>query len=215
MKKTYLPLLAIVALFVSGCFWPGTRGNGHIVTDKRPVAEFSDIKADGAFEIEWHSGPPSLSLTTDENLLPDIDSRVEGKTLRLHSRERIWPTHGIKVAGTSPALTGVSITGAVRLTARQVSGPKFYLETTGASRVTLDGNVDELLADMTGATKLLARGLQTKNAQISSSGASKAEVYASETLRVEISGAGKVTYYGHPKKVERDISGAGSIRPGD
>jgi putative autotransporter adhesin-like protein len=215
MKKTYLSLLAIIALFASGCFWPGTRGNGHIVSDKRPVTEFSDVKAEGAFEIEWHSGPFSLTITTDENLLPDVDSRVDGKTLRLHSRERIWATHGIKVAVTSPQLTGVSVTGAARLAASQLSGPKFYLETTGASRVTLDGNVDELLADMTGATKLNAEDLHTKSAQISSSGASKAQVYATETLRVEISGAGKVTYFGHPKHVERDISGAGSIRPGD
>jgi putative autotransporter adhesin-like protein len=215
MNRIHISLVAAIALFLSGCWWPGIRGNGHIVTDKRPVTEFSDIQGEGSFEIEWHSGPPSLSITTDENLVPDVHSRVDGKTLRLDSRERIWPTHGIKVAVTTPALTGVSITGAVRLTATQVTGPKFYLETTGASRVTLDGSVDELLADMTGATKLMAAELHTKNARISSSGASKAEVYASETLRVEISGAGKVTYYGHPKKVEREISGAGSIRPGD
>jgi hypothetical protein len=79
MKKIYIPLIAIVALFVSGCHWPGIRGNGHVVTDQRPVTEFSDIKGDGAFRIEWHSGAPSLSITTDDNLLRYIDNRIEGK----------------------------------------------------------------------------------------------------------------------------------------
>jgi hypothetical protein len=215
MKKIYIPLLAVVALFVSGCYWPGIRGNGHIVTDQRPVTEFSDIKGDGAFQIEWNSGAPSLSITTDDNLLRYIETRIEGKTLRLHSHDQLHPTQHIKVLITSPTLTGASMSGAVRLTATKISCPKFYLQTAGAVRITLDGKADELLADMSGAAKLIAETLHTKTADISSSGAAKAQVYASEALRVSISGAGKVIYYGHPTRVERHVSGAGSINPGD
>ena len=215
MNKIHISLVALVALFVSGCWWPGIRGNGHVVTDNRAVTEFSDVKADGAFEIEWHSGTPSLSITTDDNLLQYIENRVEGRTLHLHSRDQLRPTRRIKVLLTSPTLTGISFAGALRFNATQLSGPKFYLETSGACRITLDGNVDQLLADMSGATKLVAATLHTKIAEISSSGASKADVYATETLRVSISGAGKVTYFGHPKNVERHVSGAGSINPGD
>jgi hypothetical protein len=215
MKKTYLPLLAVVALFVSGCYWPGIRGNGHVVTDQRPVTDFSDIKGDGAFQIEWNSGAPSLSITTDENLLRYIETRIEGKTLRLHSHDQLHPTQHIKVLITSPTLTGASMSGAVRLTATQLSCQKFYLQTAGAARITLDGKADALLADMSGAANLIAETLHTKTADISSSGAAKAQVYASEALRVSISGAGKVIYYGHPPRVERHVSGAGSINPGD
>ena len=215
MNKIHISLVALVALFVSGCWWPGIRGNGHVVTDQRTVGEFSDIKADGAFEIEWHSGTPSLSITTDDNLLRYIDSSVEGTTLRLHTREQLHPTRRMKVLVTSPTLTGLSFAGAVRFGATQLSGAKFYLQTAGACKITLGGNVDELLADMSGASKLMAAELHTKTADISTSGASKAEIYASEALRVSISGAGKVIYYGHPPKVERHVSGAGSINPGD
>src|ERR1022692_1685414 len=197
MKKIYIPLIAVVALFVSGCHWPGIRGNGHIVTDQRPVTEFSDIKGDGAFVIEWHSGAPSLSITTDDNLLRYIDNHIEGKTLRLHSQNQLYPTQHITVLVTSPTLTGASMSGAVRLTATQISCPKFYLQTAGAARITLDGKADELLADMSGAAKLIAEALHTKSADISSSGSAKAQVYATEALWVSISGAGKVTYYGH------------------
>jgi hypothetical protein len=214
MKKSYLSILAIVAVLLSGCDWVGIRGNGHIVTDKRTVTEFSDIKTGGAFEIEWQRGAPSLSITTDSNLLRYIENRIEGKTLHLESHDQLRPTRRIKVVVTSPMLTGVSAAGATRFTAKELSGPKFYLETAGASKITLAGNVDELLAEMAGATKLVADELHTKSADITSSGASKADVYATETLRVSISGAGKVTYYGHPK-IEKHISGAGSIKPGD
>lgn len=213
MKKLYLPLVALVAVSVAGC-WPGIRGSGRIVNDSRPVIDFSDMKADGMFEIEWHPGAPSLTISTDDNLLPYIESRIEGKTLRLDSRNHIFPTHRVKAVVTSPALTGASLSGAVRLKATQLADPKFYLETSGACHIVLSGTADDLLGEMSGATKLEAEDLHTKHADISSSGASKAEVFASETLRVSISGAGKVTYFGHPK-IERHISGAGSINPGD
>jgi hypothetical protein len=214
MKKISISILALLAAFASSCDWVGIRGNGHVVTDNRKVTEFSDIKTGGMFRIEWKPGAASLSITTDENLLRHIDSRVEGNTLYLDSDEQLSPTRHIQVVVSSPKLTGVSASGATRLDATDLQGPKFYLETAGASKVTLTGTVDDLLAEMSGATKLDAKDLHTKNADITSSGASKAEVYATETLRVSISGAGKCIYYGHPK-TEKHISGAGSIKAGD
>lgn len=215
MKKIYLPLLLVLALLASSCRWVGIRGNGHIVADKRPITEFSDIQTDGMFRIEWQPGAPSLTITTDENLLRYIDSRVEGKTLRLDSHEQLSPTRHIKVLVTSPTLTGILADGAVKLEAKQLTGAKFYLKTEGAASAVLAGTVDDLLVDMSGAAKLEAEDLHAKNAEIETAGAAKAEVYATEKLRVEISGAGKVVYFGHPKQVSKNISGAGSIRAGD
>jgi hypothetical protein len=215
MNKITIFIVAVFAVCLTGCGRLGIRGDGRIATDQRTIAEFTEIETDGAFEIEWHSGTPALSIITDENLLPYIENQVSGNKLRLHTRERIWPRHGIKVVVSSPTLNGAKLTGAVRLNAKQISGPKFYFESSGAGRITLDGNVDQLLADMTGATDLNARSLQTKTAEISATGASKAEIAVSETLRVSITGAGKITYSGNPKTIEKHITGAGSIRHQD
>jgi hypothetical protein len=103
----------------------------------------------------------------------------------------------------------------VQLTANQLSGPRFAFQSTGASHVTLDGNVDELLADMTGASELNASALQTETAEISTTGAADAEIAVAETLKVAITGAGEVSYSGNPKTIERHITGAGSIRRKD
>jgi hypothetical protein len=215
MKKiTIISLAACIAL-VAGCHWVGVRGNGNIKTDQRTVSAFANIDASGAFIIEWQNGAPALSITTDENLLPYIDSHVSGDTLHLHTREQIWPTHGIKAVISSPTRSGAKTSGAVRLTANQLAGPRFALESTGAARVTLDGGVDELLADMTGASELKANGLQTKTVEISTTGAADAELAVSEILKVAITGAGKVSYSGNPKTIEKHISGAGSIRHKD
>jgi hypothetical protein len=215
MKKITIVFLVACMALVAGCRWVGIRGNGNIKTDHRTISAFATVAASGAFTIEWQSGAPALSVTTDENLLRYIDNQVSGDTLHLRTREQIWPTHGIKVVISSPTRTGVKISGAVRLTANQLADPRFALESTGAARVTLDGNIDELLADMTGASELNAKGLQTKTAEISTTGAADAEIAVSETLKVAITGAGKVTYSGNPPTIEKHITGAGSIRHKD
>jgi hypothetical protein len=120
----------------------------------------------------------------------------------------------MKVKISSASMTGARLTGAVRLSATRLSGKGFYLEGTGATRVTVDGTVNELMATMSGASRLDAESLQVKIAELSISGAGKAEVSASDTLKVAISGAGKVTYSGNPT-VEKHVSGAGSIRRRD
>ena len=212
MNRITISVLTTFIILITGCDWLGVRGNGHITTDQRAVTAFSEIEAEGAFEIEWRSGAPALSITTDENLLPYIENRNIDNRLRLHSRDRIRPTHGTKIVVSSPTRSAAKLTGATRLTAIQLSGAKFAVESTGAARVALDGNIDELLADMTGASDLKAKSLQTKTAQISTTGAADADISVSETLKVSITGAGKVNYFGNPPTIEKHITGAGNIR---
>jgi Putative auto-transporter adhesin, head GIN domain len=210
MKKITIVFLTLCIALASGCRWVGIRGNGHIETDDRTISAFTEIDAGGAFEIEWQSGSPALHITTDENLLSYVETDVSDDTLHLHTHEQIWPTHGIKVVVSSPTRTGARMRGAVKLTAKQLTGPKFALEASGASRVSLDGTIKELLADTTGASQLTAGGLQTKTAEISTTGAADVEIAVAETLKVAITGAGKVSYSGNPT-IEKHITGAGSV----
>ena len=207
-------LLTFAALALGGCHVTGIKGDGNVTTDTRPVPDFTSVEADGAFTITWSNGPAGLKITTDENLLNRIETSVNGQKLRLHSRGQLRPTDGIRVTLTSSALSGARLTGAVRLTASKLSGKGFYLEGMGATRVVADGTVNELMATMSGASKLEAESLQAETVQLSISGAGKAEVAASKILKVAISGAGKVTYTGNPT-VEKHISGAGSVRQRD
>jgi hypothetical protein len=207
-------LLTFAALSLGGCHLSGIRGDGNIVTENRTVQEFTSVEAEGAFDIEWVTGPASCTIRTDENLLRHVETSMNGKMLRMEWHGQLRPTHGMKVKLSSSSLSGARLTGAVRLAASRLSGKGFYLEGTGATRVTADGAVNELIATMSGASKLDAESLQVKVAELSISGAGKAEVSASETLKVAISGAGKVTYNGNPT-IEKHISGAGTIQKRD
>ena len=209
MKKN---LFALGLLFVlAGCELGGIRGNGHMITEERKLEPFINVDAGGAFSVDWRSGPPAVSITIDENLLQYVEMEVRNNVLHIRTTRSIRPSHSTKVKLTSSALEAASFSGASRLTAHQLSGSKFYLETTGAANAILDGAVDELIANLTGASDLRAESLQTKTAQVSVTGAGDARLAVSEDLKVSITGAGKVEYIGNPH-VRREIAGAGSIR---
>lgn len=202
-------------LVTSGCRWGGISGNGHVTTEQRNINTFSELQADGGFKIEWRAGAPSLSITTDENLLPYIESRNADNRLVLHTRKSLWSTHGIKVVVSSPTRSAAKFQGAADLTANGLSGSSFAVQSSGAADITLGGAVDELLLDMTGASDLRAKDLQAKTVQISATGAADITISVSETLRVSVTGAGDVKYYGNPPTIEKHVTGAGSIHHKD
>ena len=212
-NKLYIVALALLVLLSAGCDWRGVRGNGTIKTEQRPVGPFTRIEAGGFYDIQWQPGPPSLSLTTDENLLSHIETRMNGSVLKIETHGQIAPTHGVTVVITSPSLTGAELSGALKLKATQLSGDRFALDTSGATKVALAGRANRLIASLTGASKLNAETLQTQDVEISGTGAGKADVNATNSLRAAITGAGRVSYGRNPKSVEKKITGAGKISP--
>jgi hypothetical protein len=214
-NKSFLIALSVIALFSAGCDWRGIRGNGVMKTEQRPVTSFTRVDAGGFYELEWKPGTPSCSVTTDENLLSHIETRVDGEVLKIEMHGSISPSRKIQIAISSPSLAGASLSGALRFSATQLTSSTFALETSGASKVTLAGKVNRLLASLTGASKLEATDLTAEDVELSVTGAGKADVTATNLLRAGITGAGKVSYSGHPKSVEKKITGAGSIKPRD
>jgi hypothetical protein len=207
-------LLTFSALALAGCHITGIRGNGNVTTETRTIADFTSVEADGALTITWSNAPTALKITTDQNLLGHIETSISGKKLVIHSRGQLRPTDGIKVVLSSSGMSGVRLMGVVRLTANGLSGKGLYLEAMGATRVVVNGTVSEVMATMSGASRLEAESLQAESVELSIAGAGKANVAASKVLKVSISGAGKVTYSGNPT-VEKHISGAGSVSQRD
>src|SRR5256886_10632365 len=174
MKKNVLAVCFLFAL--AGCDIGGIRGNGHLVSEQRKVDPLINIETGGAFRVEWNRGAPSASIRVDESLMQYVEMEVRDKVLHVRTTRSVRPTHSIRLTLTSNALEGASFSGASRLNAHQLSGPKFYLDTTGASNVTLHAAVDELVANITGASDLRAEALQPKIAELSVTGGRDARV---------------------------------------
>jgi len=211
MNKIPIIVIAAVAM-VAGCSRPGIQGDGVITTEDRPISEFSKLVVTGGYEIEWSSGKPALTISSDQNLLPLVETVVSGNTLQIDSKEELVPTKGIKIILSSATLADVQLTGGISFKASQITGQDLKLESTGASEISVDGSVTNLEVNLTGASKLNAKFLQTQNATLSLIGASEADVTVTDSLKASVTGAGSLTYSGNPKSVEKNITGAGTIQ---
>lgn len=216
-----LPIMAIalLTLTLSACevSLPGvnvTQGSGTQKTETRAVSGFTGVVLQGAGTLTIRqTGTESLTITTDDNILPLLTATVNNGVLELGGQERTIPrpTSGIKWDVTVKNLSSVGLTGAGSINVENVNTSSLVSRISGAGTMNITGRATSQSVNVTGAGNYSARNFTTSNATIQISGAGNAAVSVSEALNATVSGAGVVTYYGTPK-VTQNISGPGVVR---
>jgi hypothetical protein len=198
----------------AGC---GTRGSGVAATETREVGQFSTIHSEGALNVIVHVGSDAqkVVLSGDDNILPEIETRVRGDKLVLEHEDWLRPDLPLVIEIWTPSLAGIEVSGASDVEVDGLSGGQFDLDLSGASDAELRGKVDRLDVDVSGAGDVDAAWLEATMVVVDMSGAGEAKVWATQTLEVDVSGAGRVVYWGDPGDVRQDISGAGSVTKHD
>ena len=188
-----------------------TVGDGKLKTENRPITDFSSLIISGEYQVKWLSGQPALNIITDQNLLPQITSTVNGNALTITGEKNISPTDGIIITVSSASLNDIHISGASSLSANKLSGTDLKLEAGDTSSINVDGAVTNVEAVLEGASILDAKALKTQSFKVSMKGTANAEVNVSEKLIANISQVATMIYTGTPKLVEKNISGLGKM----
>ncbi|HMU33974.1 MAG: DUF2807 domain-containing protein [Acidobacteria bacterium] len=198
-------------LFRFGSIFQGEVGSGNVVTAERDVAAFDKLEVSGVFVVEVTRGDVfSVKVTADDNLMPFIRTEVDGDTLSIYTDKRISKTSELKVVITAPIINEASSSGVAKVTLKDINNERLALDASGASRITVSGKTNGLDVEASGASKILAAELVSKQASIETSGASNAELNVAEVLKATASGASHVRYSGSPT-VDADRSGAATI----
>ena len=215
MKRTAFFLSLLVLLALSGCHFDNfhkTTGSGTMKLEKRNVPAFTAVDISGAYDVEIVvQKEQSLEIEGDDNLLPLIKTEVKNGVLAINNEKGFNTKHTLRVRISVPQLKGISTSGASEIVVANVKSDDFDINTSGAGSLKVAGETKTLALEMSGAGDVDAKELRAAKVTVNSSGASGADVYASEDLRVDASGAGHVNYYGNPKNVSEDVSGAASI----
>lgn len=85
------------------------------------------------------------------------------------------------------------------------------VEGAGASKITLNGKTNLANMSMAGASKLYAKDLQIKDVKVDAAGASYFNVNCTNDLQIDASGASKGVYAGAPVNKKINLSGIASI----
>jgi hypothetical protein len=217
MKQTIVfALLVAIGLAAPACKFAGSgiAGSGVRKTEKRELKSFTAIDTTGAYEIHIAcQKPASFEIEADDNLLPLIKTEVRDGILFVTSDERYHTAKPVTLRINVPAIAAMTSRGAGEITIGDVNGDSLKLESMGAASIDAAGKSKSVTISSTGAGKIDADSLQAEKATVNVTGAASVEVYATEQLDVTVSGAGSVSYSGHPKVVNKHVSGVGSVSP--
>ncbi len=189
-------------------------GSGNVVTQKRDVSDFTTVEVKGAFDVEIVAQKDfGVEIEGDDNLLEFIRTDVGSGVLEISS-EKSFSTNGrIKVRVSAPNIEDLDLSGASNVSLSGLANDSMKVHSSGASKIKLAGETREFEIKLSGASKVEATDLKSVNVRVDSSGASHAKVFVTGDLNVDLSGASKVTYFGNPQNISKDLSGASSVNP--
>lgn len=218
-------------IFLSSCM-VGIRGNGKVQSEDRPVESFSRIDVSAGLKVDWVPAERFLvQVEADENLLEVIETVVEGNKLYIRTKANIQRAKKQKVTVYAPHLKEIEISGAVDLEAKGIVEEEYLkIEASGASQIELELIAQELDLELSGASRLEFRGevsslklhssgasvadledLRASRASVDLSGASVADLWVKDELRISASGASVLNYKGNARVTRQELSGASAI----
>jgi hypothetical protein len=215
---------------LAGC--TGVQGNGHSVVDDRTTGAFDAIEADTSLDVEVTFGEtPSVTITTDGNLLPDITTEVVGGTLRIRDTVDIWPRTTSLVSIVVPTLHAVDADGSGAMSVTGFSAPTFHIGNHGSGHftaslqagaldvaldgsggTTIAGDTDEVAITDDGSGSLDATALVARGAVVHLDGSGSATFASTGDTDITTTGSGSIHAQLDDGTTKLACDGSGSIR---
>jgi hypothetical protein len=213
-------------------------GNGISTTQSRAVGDFHSVSAMGSMDvIVSQATSPSIKIEADQNLLEYIETRNNGGTIEIYTKDgyNLDSKSGIKVYAAAPDFRDIEVSGSGKINSTgkvignsqlntEISGsgdinmeadaPKITTRISGSGSSRIKGNTKDFSAHISGSGDVYCYDLLSENTEIDIAGGGNAEVYASKTLDVDIAGSGDVRYRGNPS-IKQNISGSGGVKKAD
>lgn len=196
---------------------------------------FSDLRISGHYTVEIIQGE-KYSVGARYNNDQAAHIHIEQKGGRLDISYDNWDADLLhsdrpEIVIVLPALSNLQLSGAVEATLRktdlqqlsveldgaaQLNGEidvkKLDLELSGAAQCTLEGKSTKANVELSGASGFNGEKMETSEMSIDCNGVAKGDIYVTERLDAEASGASQLVYHGKPRNnIRSSASGAAQI----
>lgn len=231
MKNLIILLLA--SLSIISC--NSINGNGNVTRENRNLSEINTIRTSGSIDVEIINGSSySLTLEDDANVIPYIITEISNGALDVHYKDgySVMNDHA-KVIVTVPSIDKVATSGSGDITTKgtlksnqelvfstsgsgdikaDVDAPAIKVDGSGSGDINLSGRTKNFECSVSGSGDIKCSNLKSENATIHVAGSSDVHVFASVSLKVNVSGSGDVYYGGNPPTPEIHIAGSGTVQ---
>ncbi len=225
-------IASATGVFESGTGW--IEASGYLKTEDRDVPAFSRIELEGSGNVVLRQGPvQSLSVETDDNVLPAVKTEVIGGVLHLGLKDgtRVSFLRRLEFRITAPRIEGIRISGSGSVHGvnplhagsmnldiggsgsidAELDTAELHTRISGSGSVSVNGRTDRLSITIGGSGGFAGRDLASLDAEVRISGSGSAVVTARDTLAADLSGSGSV-FYGGGARPTVHASGSGSVR---
>jgi hypothetical protein len=209
------------------------HGSGRIQLETRAPGHFNGVALDLPADLELRIGATeSITLETDDNLLPMIETSIDNGTLHIRpSKSRLnFDTRRLKIVVQAKAIDKLALGGSGSINADPLRAARLMIDVKGSGSINVKGiDADALSVSLSGSGDLSVGGgaastlslsiagsgdvdlgkLRSLNATVSIAGSGDTTLSARDTLSVSIAGSGDVNYYGDPR-ISKTVFGSGS-----
>jgi hypothetical protein len=228
------PLATVAA---SPLDWIGgekVRGSGAVRKQARAIAHFTGLSLSVPAQLELRIGnSEGISIETDDNLLPLIETVIVDGTLKIRPVKKNMHLHPttMKIVVQARDVDRIALGGSGAIRADALRGGRMQFDLGGSGSIdvrSIDG--DAVSVTVGGSGNFKAGGGSAKtvsvsiggsgdvdlgrmaahDASVSVAGSGTAVVAARDTLSATIAGSGDVNYYGDPQ-VSRTVVGSGDV----
>ncbi len=217
--------------------WGGeqVQGSGSIKRQARQVSHFTGLAFEMPGKLELRMGDSEgVTIETDDNLLPLVETVVENGTLKIRPSKRNLSlrTKNLKVVVTARQIERLALGGSGSIDADVLRAPRLNIDLGGSGEINVrslesdalavtlggsgdfkagGGNARKLSVSIGGSGTVDMGRVQSDSASISVAGSGEATVWARHELSMTIAGSGDVNYYGDPR-VSKSVVGSGDAR---
>lgn len=206
-KMLYITLLGILLCIVvaaSGCAQiPGTGNQTPDISGVTNVA----LNGPGTLIIQQGNNE-SIKIEADDNLMSKISTTVSGNSLSISNLNSI-SNRAVKIYITLKDLNSLTTNGGGDSEVTDLNTDSLSV-TLDNGKMTLSGDIDNLIATINGDGTITAKDLISQKATITINGEGKATLNIVNTLNAVVNGGGSIKYSGNPQ-VKQQVNGLGSI----
>lgn len=174
------------------------KGNGNIVTRSFPIDQVEQLEVNlNARVILDFKADNQISITTDENLIDQIDFTVSRGYMNLQQKEWIQPSHSLRVTIGASQLRKLNNDAHSQTSLLNMQVENFHL-IADIGTIDLQGRVSHLVIDNKSA-KIEALDFEASYAEVKIQSWGSVFLNVKDTLNTAIGDKGKLKIIGDPK----------------
>ncbi len=226
----------IIAIVLSACNSPSQtiRGSGKSTSEGRTIGDVSRVSLETLGDLSIQLGDQeSLSVEAEDNLLPYIETNMQGGLLIIREKPgiNIQPTQPVRYVLNVKGLTAIEDSSSGNIKAPTMQADNFTVKISSSGEVQLDGlqankldtnlsssgnlnigtgQVGQQNVTITSSGNYQAGDLRSQAADIKISSSGSATAWVTDKLDATLSSSGNLNYYGSPS-VTQSTSSSGKV----